>query len=315
MVADALRIWLEQVIQGCNPWMSNQDIDAGQRWATELFAQLDNHTVGIICVTKDNQGEPWLNFEAGALAKQLKGDKPGEARVCPLLIEMNPNDVTGPLKHLQMMPLDEGGMFKVLQMVNKYAIPEKPLREDLLKQVFDVWWPLLRGELIKMKVSEQPEKSGREEKGMLEEMLGILRSIDRALSRELDAAGTASAARAAARTLQKLKDAEKRSLSHHHDLRVREIREAVRAEVSAAKDNLILEAVKYEPKIRELLLPAPPEFANGGLTLQFSEADKEKFALLKGPPFRDVLCMSAKKLPAMWPIILKCEDEEFYVCS
>jgi TIR domain len=103
MVADALRRWLEQVIQGCNPWMSSQDIDAGQRWATELFAQLDNLSVGIMCVTKANQGEPSLNFEAGALAKQLKGDKPDETRVCPLLIDMTENDVTGPLKLLQMV--------------------------------------------------------------------------------------------------------------------------------------------------------------------------------------------------------------------
>jgi hypothetical protein len=48
MVAVALRGWLEQVVQGCNPWVSAQDIDAGERWGTELFTQLDNHNVGII---------------------------------------------------------------------------------------------------------------------------------------------------------------------------------------------------------------------------------------------------------------------------
>lgn len=72
MVAVALRRWLEQVVQGCNPWVSTQDIDAGERWGTELFTQLDNHNVGIICVTKENQAEPWLNFEAGALANMRR---------------------------------------------------------------------------------------------------------------------------------------------------------------------------------------------------------------------------------------------------
>ena len=79
-VAVTLRDWLQQVVQGCSPWVSTQDIDAGERWGTELFTQLDKHSVGIICVTKENQAEPWLNFEAGALSKQLKGDKADESR-------------------------------------------------------------------------------------------------------------------------------------------------------------------------------------------------------------------------------------------
>jgi hypothetical protein len=49
-VADALRRWLEKAIQASKPWTSEHDIDAGERWATELFDQLDNHRVGIICV-------------------------------------------------------------------------------------------------------------------------------------------------------------------------------------------------------------------------------------------------------------------------
>jgi TIR domain len=136
LVAVALRGWLQQVVQGCNPWVSSQDIDAGERWGTELFTQLDQHNVGIICVTKENQAEPWLNFEAGALFKQLKGDKADESRVCPLLIEMTTSDVTGPLKLLQMMLLDKDGMFQLLQTVNKYTI-QTPLTEEVLKKVFE----------------------------------------------------------------------------------------------------------------------------------------------------------------------------------
>jgi TIR domain len=74
LVAQALRTWLEETIVGCEPWVSTLDIDAGDRWGTELFSQLDKHKVGILCVTKENQDQPWVNFEAGALAKQLKGD-------------------------------------------------------------------------------------------------------------------------------------------------------------------------------------------------------------------------------------------------
>jgi hypothetical protein len=68
-VAKALQEWLDYVVPNCEPWMSH-DIGAGESWYTELFAQLDFHKVGISCVTKKNQKEPWLNFEAGALAKK-----------------------------------------------------------------------------------------------------------------------------------------------------------------------------------------------------------------------------------------------------
>jgi len=182
-VAEVLRRWLGQVIQGCDPWTSSQDIDAGQQWATELFTQLDNHKVGIICVTKANKDEPWLNFEAGALAKQLKGDKPDESRVCPLLIDMTASDVTGPLKLLQMVPLDKDGMRKVLQMVNKYSM-QKPLTDEVLNRAFEKWWPDLKSDLDAINVpEEQPKKSSRPVEEMLEEILTIVRSVDREIYR------------------------------------------------------------------------------------------------------------------------------------
>jgi TIR domain len=184
-VAEALRRWLKQVIQGCEPWVSSQDIDAGERWVSELFGQLDIHKVGIVCVTKENQAEPWLNFEARTLAKQMKGDKSEESRVCPLLIDMTENDVTGPMKLLQMVVLDNDGigMFKVLQTVNKSGT--KPLSDDELKGSFDMWWPTLQTELDKMKVPEkQPEKSSRSWDDILDEILTLVRSIDKATTRQ-----------------------------------------------------------------------------------------------------------------------------------
>jgi TIR domain len=187
LVAQALRTWLEDTIQGCEPWVSAQDIDAGERWGTELFAQLDKHSVGIVCVTKENQAEPWLNFEAGALAKQLKGDQQDESRVCPLLIGMTINDVTGPLQLLQTVPLDEEGVFKVLRMVNKFGI-SKSLPDEALKRGFEKWWwPDLQERLKEMQVPEQqPVKSSRPVPEILDEILSIVRSIDRATSRSTE---------------------------------------------------------------------------------------------------------------------------------
>jgi hypothetical protein len=60
-----------------------------------------------------SQENPWLNFEAGALTKQLNPDNTDQSRVCPLLIGMTPADVTGPLKLHQMVKLDRDGMLKI----------------------------------------------------------------------------------------------------------------------------------------------------------------------------------------------------------
>src|ERR1700722_11289958 len=94
-VAIALRSWLPLLIQGCEPWISDKDIGAGQLWTSQLYTQLNKHSIGIICVTKDNQENPWLNFEVGAPTKQLNPHNTDQSRVCPLLIGMTPADVTG----------------------------------------------------------------------------------------------------------------------------------------------------------------------------------------------------------------------------
>jgi TIR domain len=69
-VALALRGWLRGVINSLEPFVSATDIDAGTRWQSEIASQLDVSNFGIVCVTKENQAAPWLNFEAGALAKR-----------------------------------------------------------------------------------------------------------------------------------------------------------------------------------------------------------------------------------------------------
>src|SRR5262245_9938616 len=98
------------MIQSIEPWMSAVDIGAGARWSGEVARSLAASKVGIICVTPQNQTEPWLNFEAGALAKALEG-----ALVCPYLIGMRTSDLKGgPLTQFQAKVADATGTWELV---------------------------------------------------------------------------------------------------------------------------------------------------------------------------------------------------------
>ncbi len=121
----ALRDWLPEVIQSIEPWMSSEDIDKGQRWAAEVGAKLGELGEGVLCTTGENMSEPWLNFEAGALAKSLD-----DSRVRPLLLEVQPSDIIDPPAQFQAtVANDHDDMLKFISSLNESsATPLDPVR-------------------------------------------------------------------------------------------------------------------------------------------------------------------------------------------
>ncbi len=91
-LASALYTWLPSVLQSVKPFLSSEDVDKGARWAVEVSKELEGSGYGVLCVTRENVATPWLNFEAGALSKAFD-----TARVVPLLLDLSPTDVVGPL--------------------------------------------------------------------------------------------------------------------------------------------------------------------------------------------------------------------------
>jgi hypothetical protein len=69
-VAEKLRPWMREIIQGLEPFVSSLDIQKGNLWLTELMNELEGSSIGIICLTKENLNSKWLLFEAGALFKK-----------------------------------------------------------------------------------------------------------------------------------------------------------------------------------------------------------------------------------------------------
>ncbi|WP_430331453.1 hypothetical protein [Rhodococcus sp. ACT016] len=91
-----MKDWLQQVIQQLQPWVSSEDIAKGARGRDAIARELEGTSEGIICITKENVREPWLNFEAGALSKAT-----GESSVRTVLLDLEPADVVGPLSDFQ----------------------------------------------------------------------------------------------------------------------------------------------------------------------------------------------------------------------
>ncbi|GAB3986531.1 hypothetical protein GCM10027615_78930 [Plantactinospora veratri] len=157
--------------------MSSEDIDKGQRWGSELSELLATTSQGLVCVTSDNVSEPWLNFEAGALAKSVTA-----ARVRPVLLDVRPADVTGPLAQFQATSLTEkADVFKLMASLN--ASTDKPMDQPLLKKSFDRAWSEFDEAVNQL--ARMPEdgkvKAVRQSGDKIDEILSLVRDLERRL--------------------------------------------------------------------------------------------------------------------------------------
>lgn len=78
--------------------MSSASIDKGSRGLVEIGKALDGIRVGVTFLTPENLREPWILYEAGALARTIDDS----ARLCTYLLGGLKNaDVEPPLGQFQ----------------------------------------------------------------------------------------------------------------------------------------------------------------------------------------------------------------------
>lgn len=175
-IAKALSEWLPTVVQAPTYWMSQSDVFAGTRWYLEINSELSATDFGIICVTPENQHEPWLMFEAGALAKTITD----RTFVVPYLIDMRPGELRLPLSEFHAVEAHKQGTFELVKSIN-FALrqnQERNLSESHLRAIFDDAWKRLERELKTLPTSskdaesvEKPDDSIAGVRNMLEELL------------------------------------------------------------------------------------------------------------------------------------------------
>ena len=170
-LALAIKEWLPLVLHYVEPWVSDADIEAGERWAQSVAKELAASNFGIICVTSENINSPWVLFEAGALTKSLE-----TSRVIPLLLDLEFSDVSGPLAQFQSKKLSRQGIGEVVQSIQKVA--EKPDAPERAAKLFENLWPALETQLAAIPKEPPAEREVRPTTEILEELVASVRALD-----------------------------------------------------------------------------------------------------------------------------------------
>ena len=165
-IAELLKKWLPCIIQSVDVFFSPEDIEKGDNWDKTIY--------GIICLTSDNTMAPWINFEAGAIAKTL------DSKITALMVNVKPSDIKGPLSRYQATKFEKNDFFQLISEINKAQ--EISLEQSILQNTFDTMWNSLEKEansIIEKYSSTQSNQSENKdsiENAPLEEILQLLRT-------------------------------------------------------------------------------------------------------------------------------------------
>jgi hypothetical protein len=175
-----LHEWIRAVVQRAEPWMSDRDIQPGQRWSDEISSQLRDTHFGVICLTPENMNASWLLFEAGALAKAVES-----ARVVPVLLGVAMSDLTYPLAQFHALSCDESGLRSLAASINN-ALGTDRLPAPTLDSLFSALWPSLSAQIASIPGSAEDDDSSRTDRQLLEELVEGLHLVQRSLPSDRD---------------------------------------------------------------------------------------------------------------------------------
>ena len=181
-IAEVLKKWIPCLLQSVEVFFSPEDIEKGDNWDRTISTQLSECKYGIICLTSENTSAPWINFEAGAIAKTL------DSRVAALMIDIKPSDIRGPISRYQATKLEKEDFYQLILSINKTL--EVPLDDKILENAFKAMWPALETDVNQITsqfaTSNNKQKksaaSEQAENAPIEEVLQLLRKQNSILS-------------------------------------------------------------------------------------------------------------------------------------
>lgn len=132
--AEAWRRWIRKVFPKSEVFLSSKDIRAGADWRRVLSKNIRSTKIGIVYITAQNRNQPWILFEAGALAIAKR------RRLIICVISGSTKNLPDPLKGHNAQRLDRDGSKMVFDELR--AVVGKP------KMKFSAAWLTLK-ELLK----------------------------------------------------------------------------------------------------------------------------------------------------------------------
>jgi len=170
-MANALKDWIPLIVQHAEPFVSDKDISAGDRWAQAIAGELENSNFGILCITPENISSEWIMFEAGALSKAMQ-----DAKVIPLLFGLELSDLSGPLQQFQALKVDEPGMLDALKAIN--AASENKTDGRTIEKLIPALWSELQAKLDAIPAREEAEKHMRPQTEIMEDLVTQVRGLN-----------------------------------------------------------------------------------------------------------------------------------------
>jgi hypothetical protein len=182
--ADAVKGWLEDIFEDhIQVFYSDSDVDAGQRWMQELKDNLNEAEFVILCLTSKNLTSPWINFEAGWMVRHLEQNS-----MLPLLLDLDPADVTGPLSQFQSTRADDDGMQSIARTINRRlgakALKEKQLTlmvRGRMEELSKTLAPIIRGGTKSLQAEYLPNDTQADYKQIHESALSLIESARKSI--------------------------------------------------------------------------------------------------------------------------------------
>jgi hypothetical protein len=174
-VATVWKDLVTELFDGVEPFMSEENIGAGERGLRKIAEELAGTSFGIVVVTQENQHSQWLNYEAGALSKDVNDQT---VRVAPSLVDFErKNDVTGPLGQFQGTLLTKEGVERIVVEISTVADVDAL---SIQKRFARAWDGEFQGRFEKAQsISTHHRSKSRNSDDMLDEILTVVRELAR----------------------------------------------------------------------------------------------------------------------------------------
>lgn len=133
-VAEVLKSWLEDFVfefLTIEFFFSDSDIEIGEQWLNRLNSELESTSIGIICISKENQTSPWIIFEAGCIFKALEKN-----RIIPFVIDFDKADLSSPISSFQSVNFNKEDISKMVSSI--FAALDKTFNPKKFESFYSV---------------------------------------------------------------------------------------------------------------------------------------------------------------------------------